>query len=301
MFVTSQTLGERTANHMTFVVAGVSGNTGSVVAGTLLARHERVRVLVRKTSEAAPWTERGAEAVVVDLEDAHQLAEALRGARGAYLLVPPNFAAPNLRAVQTRIARSLATAATESGVPHIVFLSAFAAHREHGSGPLAGLGAAERMLGAVPELRLSSIRAGYFYENVFPVLDAVTGAGVLPSFFPAELPVPMVATRDIGLLGAELLLDRASAGIVELGAGLTYSEIARALGQITGKAVRVDEIPLDAIAPAIANLGFNADLTNAYVELVTGIRSGALAFEGGHRRVAPGTSVDAVFRPRIKH
>lgn len=301
MFVTSQTLGERTANHMTFVVAGVSGNTGSVVAGTLLARHERVRVLVRKTSEAAPWTERGAEAVVVDLEDAHQLAEALRGARGAYLLVPPNFAAPNLRAVQTRIARSLATAATESGVPHIVFLSAFAAHREHGSGPLAGLGAAERMLGAVPELRLSSIRAGYFYENVFPVLDAVTGAGILPSFFPAELPVPMVATRDIGLLGAELLLDRASAGIVELGAGLTYSEIARALGQITGKAVRVDEIPLDAIAPAIANLGFNADLTNAYVELVTGIRSGALAFEGGHRRVAPSTSVDAVFRPRIKH
>jgi hypothetical protein len=64
--------------------------------------------------------------------------------------------------------------------------------------------------------------------------------------------------------------------------------------------VRVDEIPLDAIAPAIANLGFNADLTNAYVELVTGIRSGALAFEGGHRRVAPGTSVDAVFRPRIE-
>jgi len=46
-------------------------------------------------------------------------------------------------------------------------------------------------------------------------------------------------------------------------------------------------------------IGFNADLTKAYAELITGIRSGALTFEGGHRRVAPRTSLDAVFRSRI--
>ncbi|PTL74972.1 NmrA family NAD(P)-binding protein [Vitiosangium sp. GDMCC 1.1324] len=284
---------------MTFVIAGASGNTGSVVAETLLAHRERVRVLVRKASEAASWTARGAEAAVVDLEDARALAGALRGAQGAFLLIPPNFTAPSQRAFQTHVARSLATAAAESQIPHVVFLSGFAAHRESGSGPLAGLHDAERILGAVPGLRLVSIRAGYFYENVLPVLDVVKGTGVLPSFFPAELPVPMVATRDIGLLGAELLIDGASQGVVELGAGLTYSEIARALGRIAGKTVRVEEIPLDAIATTIANLGFNADLTNAYVELITGIRSGALAFEGGHRRVTSTTSLEAVFRPRL--
>jgi uncharacterized protein YbjT (DUF2867 family) len=284
---------------MTFAVAGVTGNTGSVVAETLLARGESVRVLVRKSSEAPSWTARGAEAAVVDLEDPRSLAGALRGAQGAYLLIPPSFTAPSLRAFQAHVARSLATAAAESGVPHVVFLSGFAAHREIGSGPLAGLGDAERTLATVPGLRLSSIRAGYFYENVLPVLDAVKSAAVLPSFFPAELPVPMVATRDIGLLGAELLLNAASQGVVELGAGLTYSEIARALGQIVEKTVRVEELPLDAIAPTIASFGFNADLTTAYVELITGIRSGALTFEGGHRRVAPRTSLDAVFRPRI--
>ncbi len=87
--------------------------------------------------------------------------------------------------------------------------------------------------------------------------------------------------------------------MVELGSGLTYAEIARVLGEILGKPVRVDEVALDAIAPMLANLGFNTDLTNAYVELVTGIRSGALAFEGGHRRVEARTPLDAVFRPRI--
>jgi len=64
-----------------------------------------------------------------------------------------------------------------------VFLSPFAAHRERGSGPLAGLGEAEKLLGEVPGLRLSSIRAGYFYENVLPVLGVVKEAGALPSFF----------------------------------------------------------------------------------------------------------------------
>jgi uncharacterized protein YbjT (DUF2867 family) len=284
---------------MTFVVAGVSGNTGSVVADTLLARGENVRVVVREPSEGSPWNARGAEVAIADLEDAHSLARVLRGARGAYLLIPPSFTAPSLRMHQTKVARSLAAAATESGIGHVVLLSGFAAHHDRGNGPLAGLHDAERLLGVVPGLRLSSIRAGYFYENVIPVLDGVKGTGVLPSFFPADLPVPMVATRDIGLVATELLLDPPSRGVVELGSGLQYAEIARVLGGILGKPVRVEEIPLEAIAPTIASLGFNADLTNAYVELITGIRSGALAFEGGHRRVEARTSVDAVIRPRV--
>jgi uncharacterized protein YbjT (DUF2867 family) len=284
---------------MTFAVAGVSGNTGAVAAEALLTRGEHIRVLVRDAAEAAPWTARGAESAVVDLADAPSLGRALRGATGAYLLIPPNFTAPNLREFQTQIARSLTASVVESSIEHVVLLSGFAAHRDHGSGPLAGLGDAERLLGAVPGLRLSTIRAAYFYENVVPVLDAVKTAGVLPSFFPAELPVPMVATRDIGLLAAELLLDPKSRGVVELGSGLTYAEIARALGAILGKLVRVDEIAPDAIPAVIASLGFNADLANAYVELVTGMRSGTLAFEGGHRHVEARTSLDAVFRARL--
>jgi uncharacterized protein YbjT (DUF2867 family) len=245
-------------------------------AGLPAWRHERV-TRAREALECDPPSQRRERRISADSAE-------LDGAKLAR--------APDPR-------RSLAAAATESRIPHVVFLSGFAAHRDSGSGPLAGLHDAERLLGAVPGLRLSSIRAGYFYENVLPVLNVVKDAGLLPSFFPAELPVPMVATRDIGLLAAELLLDATSRGVVELGAGLRYAEIARVLGELLGKPVRVEEVALDAIAPTIADFGFNADLTNAYVELITGIRSGALAFEGGHRRVAPRTSLEDVFRPRI--
>src|SRR6266576_2040536 len=77
---------------MSFVVAGVSGNTGKVVAESLLAQKRGVKVVVRDSAKGEPWKAKGAEVAVADLGDADALARALRGAEGAYLLIPPNFA-----------------------------------------------------------------------------------------------------------------------------------------------------------------------------------------------------------------
>ena len=82
---------------MTFAIAGVSGKTGQIVAETLLARGQGVCVVVRDEAKGAAWRARGAEVAVADLGDSAALASALRGAEGAYLLVPPSFA-PGFRA-----------------------------------------------------------------------------------------------------------------------------------------------------------------------------------------------------------
>ena len=50
-----------------YVVAGVSGNTGSVVADTLLAQKLPVRVVVRDEAKGAPWKAKGAEVAIADL------------------------------------------------------------------------------------------------------------------------------------------------------------------------------------------------------------------------------------------
>jgi uncharacterized protein YbjT (DUF2867 family) len=282
---------------MTFAVAGASGNTGGVVAETLLARGAKVRVILRDSSKAGTWRARGAEVVAADLGDAPALTRALHGTAGAYLLIPPNFTAPSQRDHQEGLARTVAKAVAESGVPHVVLLSAFAAHREQGSGTLAGLHYAERLLGAVPEISLSLIRAGFFYEIVSPLLGVVKDAGVLPSFFPGALPIPMVGTRDVGLLAAELLLDPAAGKrVVELGSDLSQAEIALVLGKILGKPIRVDEIPLDAVAPTLTGMGFTPDLAGLYVEMIAGVRSGALGFEGTHRRVEASSSIETLLR-----
>ena len=285
---------------MTFAIAGANGNSGRVIAETLLARGAKVRVILRDSSQAASWKTRGADVVLADLERATELTRALAGAAGAYLLIPPNFAAPSQRHYQERIARTFAQAIAESNIPRVVFLSGFAAHRDRDSGPLAGLHDAERLLGAIPELRLSAIRAGYFHENVIPLLGVVKDTGVLPSFFPGHLDIPMVGTRDVGQLAAELLLDDAAGSeVVELGSQLSHAQIASVLGRILDRPIRVDDIALDAVPPMLASLGFTADLTDLYVEMIAGICSGALVFEGTHRRVEARASIETLLRPLL--
>ena len=71
-----------------YVVGGVTGHTGSLVAQTLLERGERVRAIVRNREHIYQWKDRGAEVVVVDFNDAQALSFALEGVKGAYLLTP---------------------------------------------------------------------------------------------------------------------------------------------------------------------------------------------------------------------
>ena len=76
-----------------FVVLGATGNTGSVVADTLLSRKQPVRIVVRSADKGAAWKAKGAEIAVASLDEVSSLSEALQGAKGVYLLVPPNYGA----------------------------------------------------------------------------------------------------------------------------------------------------------------------------------------------------------------
>ncbi|RYE90607.1 MAG: NmrA family transcriptional regulator, partial [Myxococcales bacterium] len=58
-----------------FVVMGVSGHTGSVVASELLGQRRPVRVVVRDEARGAAWKERGAEVAVASLDEPTALPE----------------------------------------------------------------------------------------------------------------------------------------------------------------------------------------------------------------------------------
>ena len=72
-----------------FLVAGVSGNTGSKVANLLLEKGEQVRVLVRDEAKGAPWKAKGCEVIAGSLRDPEFVSRAFEGIASAYLLNPP--------------------------------------------------------------------------------------------------------------------------------------------------------------------------------------------------------------------
>ena len=266
-----------------YVVAGVTGNTGKVVAEMLSNHRKPVRVVVRDEAKAGAWRERGAQVARASLDDAGALAKALAGASGAYFLVPPQYAAEDLLAAQRPVVEAIAAAVKASGLPHVVLLSSVGAQHPEGTGPIRTLHYAEQVIGKAAR-NLTIVRAAYFLENWAAMLGEAGTKGLLPSFLTPGRALPMVATRDIGRTAAEALLDPArGTRLVELvgPADWTPEDVARAIASLLGREVRVQGVPLDAVVPALTASGFTAGTARLFREMIEGINRGHVAPEGG--------------------
>lgn len=283
-----------------FAIAGVTGNTGSVVADLLLAQGHQVRVIVRDAAKGEAWAARGAQVAVADVSDAEAIATALRAVDGAWLLLPPNLASGDFRGWQAQAGRALIQAVAQAAPPHVVLLSSIGAQLESGTGPIAGLHPVEQGLAALPRTGVSLLRAAYFMENLRGSLGMLE-QDLFPTFTGKDLAIPMIATRDIGEVGAGLLLEGPPAPgaprIVELGAPpQSPAEVARALSTILGRTINVAEAPVQAMAGALTGMGFPPDIAALYQEMSEAMIAGRLRFEGGHRSAPGRTSLEDFLR-----
>jgi uncharacterized protein YbjT (DUF2867 family) len=273
-----------------FTVFGANGNTGSIVARTLLDRGAKVRVVARTAAKVASLAAAGAEVVTGDVEDAASVESALRGASGAYLLLPPDIQSNGLLARGRRIAASFRAALEKAPVPHVAFLSSVAAHVPSGTGPIVTTHVAEQELGHLAGTRCTFVRAAYFMENVLGFAHPMKVDGVLPVFGGGnEYPFPMVATADIGRVAAEALLAPAPSKnqVIELSGPREYSfdDAAREASRILGRSVKATPLPIDAMVPTLTSIGFSADVAGLFREMTEAFGSGRARFEGGHRTV----------------
>jgi uncharacterized protein YbjT (DUF2867 family) len=275
-----------------FFVAGVTGNTGSVVASSLLAQGKRVRALARDAAKAEPWRARGVEVAVGSLKDEAALARALAGVEGAYLLLPPRMESHAVLADYAALSATYARAVAAAKVPHVVLLSSRGAHLATGTGNIRVTHNAEQHLAQAAQ-RLTVLRAAFFMENWGASLQGLA-RGVLPTFFTADRATPYVATRDVGLTAAQLLAEGPSTprAVVELSGPREYSprDVAEALSRVVGRPVVVEQGPTAAMVPALVQAGFTEDLARLFQEMTEAANSGYLAWEGGGARALRGST-----------
>ncbi len=266
-----------------FVIAGATGNTGSLITDILLAKGKNVRALVRDEKSRAALEKKGAEVAVVDLENEKALTAALAGAEAAYFLSPPDLGAADFLADRKRTFDTIGRAIDAAKLPHVVFLSSVGAQHEKGTGIIASLGNAERRL-AQTTAKTTFVRAAYFLENWAAVVPAAK-AGVLPTFLRADHTIPMVAAKDIATTVANELLERVP-GIVELSGPRDYSsnDIAAVFAKLLGKPVAVQAAPLDAVVPTYTGFGMSPGVAELFRGMYEGIGDGTVDLERG-----PGT------------
>src|SRR5690606_10968197 len=106
-----------------------------------------------------------------------------------------------------------------------------------GTGPIEALHAQERRLDAIEGIHLLHLRPGSFMENLLAGLHEVAATGSLSGMEPADVPIPMVATRSIATVAAQELVSprRSGALILHAPRHITMREAAQALGAAIGK------------------------------------------------------------------
>ncbi len=268
-------------HHLT-VVTGASGNVGGEIARRLLARGERVRAVGRDAARLAGLAGLGAEIATGSVDDAAFLRRAFEGAGAVFAMIPPNVTAPDGPAFQRRVSDALASAIEASKVAHVVTLSSVGAERPAGTGPIVGLHELEQKLNAVAGVAVVHLRAAYFMENALNSIGLIKGQGINGSAIGADVPIPMIATRDIGAAAADLLAEPSFTGKVtrelEGSRDYTMAEATAILGRAIGRPdLPYVQFPYDATRQALVGMGLSASMADLYVEM-------SRAFNEGHVR-----------------
>lgn len=262
-----------------FFVAGVTGHVGGATARILLAQGHGVRTLARDPQKAAEWAKQGVEVHKGDFDRPADVAAALRGVEGAFLMMPPvNPPSPGYPEAKATVA-SLRQALHEATPPRLVLLSSIGSEKPHGLGNITGTHLMEAALGDLP-CPTAFVRAGSFLENYTFALHTAAQSGVFDTFFtPTDRKVPMIATADIGQEVARLLVSHFSGRkIVELGTRYSPDDLARALAEVLGRPVQARAIPREHWAGALTAMGMQPGTTAAFEEMEDSFNSGWIDF-----------------------
>src|SRR5712675_3424605 len=258
-----------------YVILGASGNTGSIIADSLLSKGKKVRVVGRDLGRLHRFVRQGAEPFTADMSDAAALTKAFSGARAAYLMLPP----AKSREDQERDSDAIAKAVKESGLRYAVHLSSYGAQVPEGTGPVAGLHSSEQKLNAISGLNVLHLRAAYFMENNLAAIGMIHGMGIFGNALLPELKLPQAATRDVGVYAAQRLLDldfsgkqtRELLGERDLSMTEATAVIARGIGKPD---LRYVQFPYEQVQQVLVQMGIPPKTAGQFIEMYKAVNEG---------------------------
>jgi uncharacterized protein YbjT (DUF2867 family) len=242
----------------TIAVTGATGHVGSVIADRLKAKGHSVRSVSRRSGVA--------------MDDTAALTRAFSGADAVFLMIPPEVTHPDIRKRQNEVGEKLAAAAQAAQVRRVVFLSSIDAHRPQGTGPILGLHDLEERLRVLPIAERLFIRPAYFMENHLSGIEMIKQVGIYGSALRPDVPIPMIATRDIGEKAAEWLAEEPfrEPEVRELlgPRDYTLADVARILGAAIGKPdLPYKQFPYEDARNAMIGMGLSASYASALIEM----------------------------------
>ena len=262
-----------------YVITGATGNTGKIIASTLLEAGKQVRIIGRDAEKAKELTDKGAVLFQGSTDDVDLLKRAFDGATAVYALLPMNMAAEDYTAFQMQHANAIAEAMEESKVRYVVSLSSQGAHLESASGIILGLHKMEELFKKIEGLNTLNLRPSYFMENTLGMVGMIKESGIMGSPVKGDLSIPMIATKDIANYAAKRLLALDFAGHSYqdlLGArNVTYQEVTKVDGEAIGKPdLSYIEFPYEDFKGAFRGMGASESVADKMNEFIRRVNAG---------------------------
>jgi len=267
---------------MKYVITGSLGHISKPVVIALVKAGHDVTVITSNPDRAKDIEALGAKAQAGSVEDTAFLQKAFAGAEVIYTMVPPNYAAKDVKAFIGQVGKNYAEAIKAvKTVKYIVNLSSIGAHLPGGVGPVSGLHRAEQALNVIPGVQIRHLRPAYFYYNLLGMIPMIKHMDVLGSNFAVSgKKFPIVAPPDIAAVAAEELLQLNFTGISAryiASDEISTTDLASVLGKAVGKP-NLQWVPFtdEQALGGMLQGGLSEVWAREYVEMGQAIQSGIM-------------------------
>lgn len=286
------------------LVVGGSGQVGSAVVDNLLNQGREVRAIVRDPNKGTQLQEKGAKIFRADLKQAHSLDNAIEDAKTIFVLTPETGLDDDILGQTRQILNNYKSAIQSSKIEKVVGLSSYGAQFSEGTGNLLMSYMLEHEFEALL-VQKTFIRPAYYFSNWANYLEMAKNDGVILTFFPPNLSIPMVAPKDVAKLIAKAICERQDDGTVyEIEASTPYSsqDVANAFAKALERPVRVKQIPRGKWAAQLRALDFSEDAIRNFIEMTDAVISGLVQPEKNRAIAIRGTiSLEEYIDDLVQH
>jgi uncharacterized protein YbjT (DUF2867 family) len=259
-------------------VLGASGQVGSAVVDNLLKNRQPVRGVIRNKKKAARLKKAGAAVAVADIHDESALTASFRDATAVLVLTPETGEEPDLMKDTRAVLQNYRKAVEKSSARKIVGLSSVGAQHEKGTGNLMMSYMLEHAFEGLPVKQIF-VRPSYYFSNWLEYVDTVKADGVLPTFFPVDLSIPMISPMDVAEIIARVMMENKNEDlqtVYELEGPAWYSsiDVADTFSEILGIKVVTKQIARSEWEKTLKPLGFSKDGIENFIEMTDAVISG---------------------------
>jgi len=285
-----------------YIVVGASGQVGSAVVRNLLQREVPVKGIVHDSQKAGTLEKQGAKVTVADAFDLSALTECFKDGHVLFVITPETGRNQDVLKDTQTILENYREAIKGSSVKKIIGLSSIGAQHAQGKGNLEMSYMLEHAFEGLPVHQVF-IRPAYYFSNWFMSLDQIKDEGILYTFYPLDLAIPMISPQDVGQIIAEIMVHEESDSITyELEGPQAYTpvEVAQAFAGALKKDIQAVQIPRDEWGVALQKMGFSKNGIMNFVKMTDAVIDGtAVAEKQGMVSVKGATTLQQFVEQRI--